>query len=583
VDPIQELLQEAEDASDLTDERVGELEAELLRHFDAIRAGESEHYAADDVEVLRAIAQAVENLRALAAVRIAEAQQRNDEIAELARSVHGDDDAEPESSDGEEAENVSEPDEEPVQAAGQQPENADESDEKTEEQEQEQPEAVVAAATPSISEIVARSGMIRTRPRRTKPADSHRPSNLHLSTDTGRPVSTIREGYEHMASRFHELGSNAGKRVLLSVVGDYPEHRRLGLDPRLSADRFDAVVAAANNPDAWTDAVVASGGWCAPSAVDYSLVLEAQASRPVRDALPDFGADRGGVRLPVSPTLSSIDTTGADAAVGQHTNTEDINEATKPVQVIDCPEFAEFRAYAVTKRLRFGNLGQRAFPENVAQWSGLAQAAHARLAETLLLDAIKNDAGTTQVTDGQTFGAARDILESVIRAAAARRSSERTGDVRLRWLGPAWIIDLMQADLIRSGEGRTDLVTARSEIIQMLSDAGVTPTFYVDSPSTGTSQLLPRQTNGGTLAAWPCQIQWALFAEGHFGFLDGGTLDLGVIRDSTLNSTNDFETFAETFEGIVARRGPEALWVTQNVVADGSYAAGVDGAVSCGS
>lgn len=34
-----------------------------------------------------------------------------------------------------------------------------------------------------------------------------------------------------------------------------------------------------------------------------------------------------------------------------------------------------------------------------------------------------------------------------------------------------------------------------------------------------------------------------------FIHLDGGTLDLGVVRDSTLNATNDFQVFGEVFEG----------------------------------
>ena len=47
--------------------------------------------------------------------------------------------------------------------------------------------------------------------------------------------------------------------------------------------------------------------------------------------------------------------------------------------------------------------------------------------------------------------------------------------------------------------------------------------------------------------AWP---------EGTF-LLDGGTLELGIIRDSVLNSTNDFLLFGETFEN-TAKLG----WVT---------------------
>jgi hypothetical protein len=65
---------------------------------------------------------------------------------------------------------------------------------------------------------------------------------------------------------------------------------------------------------------------------------------------------------------------------------------------------------------------------------------------------------------------------------------------------------------------------------------------------------------------------WYLFAEGTFLFLDGGTLDLGIIRDSTLVGTNDYKMFVETFEG-VAKVGVESLKVTSTISVNGAAAA----------
>ncbi len=44
-----------------------------------------------------------------------------------------------------------------------------------------------------------------------------------------------------------------------------------------------------------------------------------------------------------------------------------------------------------------------------------------------------------------------------------------------------------------------------------------------------------------------------VFVEGSMQRLDGGRLDLGVVRDSTLDATNDYETFVEVFETVVSR------------------------------
>ncbi len=41
-----------------------------------------------------------------------------------------------------------------------------------------------------------------------------------------------------------------------------------------------------------------------------------------------------------------------------------------------------------------------------------------------------------------------------------------------------------------------------------------------------------------------------LAGRGRMVFIDGGTLDFGIIRDSTLNARNDFQIFGETFKNV---------------------------------
>ena len=69
---------------------------------------------------------------------------------------------------------------------------------------------------------------------------------------------------------------------------------------------------------------------------------------------------------------------------------------------------------------------------------------------------------------------------------------------------------------------------------------------------------------------FPTTVDWLLHPLGQFVFLDGGVLDLGVIRDAELVATNDYEVFAETFEN-VGQVGPAdaALHGTSTVCANG--------------
>ena len=93
----------------------------------------------------------------------------------------------------------------------------------------------------------------------------------------------------------------------------------------------------------------------------------------------------------------------------------------------------------------------------------------------------------------------------------------------------------------------------------------------------GTTQQFPIFTTGST-PQWPGQtssgafeLAWLLYVEGTYQFLDGGRLDLGVVRDSLLDSTNDYETFVEVFEA-VAGRGIDAYGVVQTILPTGGSA-----------
>ena len=54
--------------------------------------------------------------------------------------------------------------------------------------------------------------------------------------------------------------------------------------------------------------------------------------------------------------------------------------------------------------------------------------------------------------------------------------------------------------------------------------------------------------------SFPDNVQWALYPEGAFIGVDMGVLELGIVRDSTLNSTNDFQVFGERFRNVARSR-----------------------------
>jgi hypothetical protein len=64
-------------------------------------------------------------------------------------------------------------------------------------------------------------------------------------------------------------------------------------------------------------------------------------------------------------------------------------------------------------------------------------------------------------------------------------------------------------------------------------------------------------------------VSFLLYAAGSYVRGDGGTIDLGVVRDSILNATNDFTAAWTEQLYLVAQVGPDAREVTVAINVDG--------------
>lgn len=370
---------------------------------------------------------------------------------------------------------------------------------------------------------------------------------------------------------FGGSGSGADKLVVGSIRYDYPDERVL--DPRnpvQSLERMDAVIAAMTNANAdELDAVTAAGGLCAPLETLYGIPRLGDTDRPMRASFQQFNAGRGGIvfrdplDMPDWASAVEVWTAANDADPGGD------GPATKPCLEVTCPGTNEARIYAVTECLQFGNFLARTDPEMVRQATEETAVAFARKAETKLLDLTK--AASTAVTAGTALGAFRDLAYYVGVAAAGFRSRfrlRRDALVEVRF--PGWIYDMAREDIARSLPAYPDQLAVADDVLnRMFALRNVrVAALYLDSPTTGTSQVFADQT-ASALLDFPDQVQWHMTHPGSFLLLDNGRLDLGVIRDSDLVATNDYKTFAETFEGL-AFTGLASYWVTQDICASGA-------------
>ena len=345
------------------------------------------------------------------------------------------------------------------------------------------------------------------------------------------------------------------------------------LDIEGNIEKVQAVVAALQVA-AEPDAIVAAGGLYGPVETVYDIYEMGEITvRPVKSSLPSFNAERGGVRFMTPPVMADL-----EGAVSIWTLEDDIAAAeddgpTKPCIRIKAGDEITVYLEAMPFCLTFGNLGARAWPELVERHIALGMALQARFAETRLLTRI--GALSTQVTSKAELGAARDILVHLETATTAMRNRHRLDPkAPLRAMFPEWFRNALRADLVKQipGDGQdTAFNLVDATIDKWFAARNVNVTWFVDGEA---GQVFGEQVDG-ELLGFPENVIWYLFPEGTFLHLDGGVLDLGLIRDSTLNSTNDYQMFLETFEN-VAKVGVESLRVTTPVRIAGASASTVD-------
>lgn len=426
-----------------------------------------------------------------------------------------------------------------------------------------QPDAAAVAASGSTPEGAAVDVPEDRQPVVTEPV-----STIVAGADLGKYAMgshfenglQIAEAMCHRIDAVRSVRSGSGEQhIVATIVASAPADRILeSADFEANLGKIEAVVR--------KEAITAAGGYCAPLETRYDIFGTGTTDRPVRDALAGFQAKRGGIRYTSSPKIADF-----SSAIGLWTAANDANPTTpteKPCMIVECNDEVTATLDAVTLCLQYGNLMTRAFPELVDRNNQLALVAHARFAERTLLS--KLTALSTAVTSAMLLGTTRDFLFAIGRAAAAYRNRYRMEPSQsLRVIAPIWVRDAMREDLAMQAPGDDALAVADNVIDGYLRARNVNVSWHLDG--TGFND----EVAASTLDSFPATFDWYIFAEGAFLFLDGGTLDLGVVRDAALVGTNDYKTFTETFEG-VARIGAESIKVTTTTAPAGAYALGVD-------
>lgn len=578
---VNELLDKAADVAALSDEELAELDSQLGDAFDELKGDGETVVDEETLAGLEAVGEAIEKVRAESETRAQAQEARAARVAELDAKVRpavemaegeGEQEAAEEAPAEEEAASEDEAEDKVLVAA---------------QVEAEPVEEVSAAAKPVPLSVLKRNVPAHNKPKAAEPA---RPTGFIAVRENSRTLAGQEfSSFGDVATALRDAAQSlhTGTTRVARFTTNYGDNSISGKDSPAETTR--------KMLDAGKKFITAGGGVCGPLEPYREVPQISSAERPVAGSLPAVSGDRGGIAYLQAPTLANIGTSGGSPgqAVDVITEAEDAASATKPYQAVACTSETTAYVNMIPLQLQYGVLQRMASPEFVEATAANGLAAHARLAESTLVSAIST--ASTQVATQQDFGSARDLLMAVGRASARYRQRHRMSyENPLRVLLPRWVGNMIEDDNIAAAypvganEGPLGSVLTVDEVEAWFRRRNVEVTWMLEG-ATGTGepdQTLATAQTGGTAAVsaallgYPTVAKWYLFHEGAFVFVDGGTLDLGVIVDSTLAAGNNYRTFVETFEA-AAFVGVESLAVKSTVCANGGSGGTLDPDTIC--
>lgn len=511
------------DLTAATDEELAEVEAALIAEFDDLLDSGS-----TDVVLMTEIADAVEAVRTESRAREEQAEAAAAAVAALADRVRPTvEEIEDEIDEATETELVAEDD--------------------TENTDTEERDLVTASGADRPTPKAPSARAVRSRSTTSPEAPAPKPGALIAAAADvpgyygGQTIGKL-DLAKAMHAKARTLSNGSGYIPVASIA--LPIEHKVGADIAQTTEILAQVTA----PSALTAA-----GWCAPSQNLYDL-LGIEGGDGLID-LPTVQVTRGGLNVPDFISIGE-----ATAALWTWTEADaDDPEATKPCLMIPCPGFTDYRLIAEGLCVNNGNLTDRAFPELTARFVELTLNAHLhRLSGAIIADIV---AGATAVTMAAvSSSAAGSILHAVDVQVADYRSQYLmpVGSI-LETVFPLWTKELIRADLaMRTGVNLTAVDDAmidehfaiRKVRAQFLHDY---QPLYSVAPATD----------------FPTSLQFLIYPAGGYVRGDGGTIDLGVVRDSVLNATNDYTAAWTEQMYLVAQMGPAARKVTVNYAVDG--------------
>ena len=547
------------DLSSLTDEELSQLSESATAEFD--RLTDDENLDAPGLARASQLAEDLERVNGESTARAEALEAQRQEVAALRARVHPEGDGEVDDTDAGEGDGATDTDAgattaEPALVAG--------ARRKTDVRD------VLRNSTSKLNVKLSQARSGNTSASQAPPRNS---AVLVASADVrgftqGSQLEGMNGLVAAMQARARNLPASHGNPNFVPVAQlQRDQDFRYVIDDHSTPQEVYEVLQAAANPDA----LVAAGGWCSPSEISYdfyNIVCE----DGMLD-IPTTGIRRGGMRWPTSPSFGDL---ASSTGLWVWTETQDIAAATGTAQSgtktcarVPCASFNEARLDCDGLCITAGNLTTDAWPEQIANFMRLVMAAHAHRVNTRLINKlVALSTGVALGVSGQ--GVAVPVLDAIeMTAIDIRNKYAMCDNATLEGVFPNWVFGMIRADLAkRKGydSPASSFNITNAEIAAWFTARGISAQFVQDWQVRAAGY--PGQSSAMT--AWPSTVQFMMYPAGTFVKGNGLSLDLGVVRDSTLNATNDYTAAWSEDCWLTAMIGHESRVITVPVCANGA-------------
>ena len=540
-----------------TSVELSELRTQAQRSINVIqaRAEAGEDLSKDDVESLRVLLDAVDQINAAAATAAAEEEAHRTDVADLlSRATAATEVATGPETEEEEEEEAEEDADAKVTVAAEVTET-------------------VAAAVDTAPVTFAGVGSVEV------PATPEGPGWEMVPGAPGYTPGRI--GFRELALAVDSVGKGSRRARSADAVsrGSYfaQSLARLKRDVPLIHESHALVAAIETATDERKlpgGSLTAAGGWCAPSEQLYDFCDVPNATDLL--SLPEITINRGGVRWPVEPDLSGIFenfqfffTEPELEAVGPD------GQPTAVKECVDIPcadEFEELRLNAVGYCVEAGILQTQGWPELI-QWfmQSLAQEHLRAISRRTILDVVAGSGTPLVVDPAAQIGATSSVLNSLALAATNLRLNKGLGrTATIEGIAPSWLHEVLRADLAMMGDGGARNVSD-AEISSWLSARNIALQFVGDWQTRGIGE----PGNMSTLA-WPSTVDIVLYPAGTWFRAMSNIIELGVMYPKEQLQVNRYTRFFTEDAIATGKRCNKSIVVTIPLCVNGGSGARVE-------